>query len=68
MLDDADIAAAKWTWESKRAAGRGSETLPGAKRLFLPMHTGRGPIGVSASTATSRDRCSLLTKAACSTR
>jgi two-component system, OmpR family, sensor histidine kinase KdpD len=46
MLDDADIAAAKWTWESNRAAGRGSETLPGAKRLFLPMHTGRGPIGV----------------------
>jgi two-component system sensor histidine kinase KdpD len=46
MLDDADIAAAKWTWESHRAAGRGSETLPGAKRLFLPMHTGRGPIGV----------------------
>jgi two-component system sensor histidine kinase KdpD len=46
MLDDADIAAAKWTWESDRAAGRGSETLPGAKRLFLPMHTGRGPIGV----------------------
>jgi two-component system, OmpR family, sensor histidine kinase KdpD len=46
MLDDADIAAAKWTWESDRAAGRGSETLPGAKRLFLPMHTGRGPVGV----------------------
>jgi len=46
MLDEADIAAAKWTWESDRAAGRGSETLPGAKRLFLPMHTGRGPIGV----------------------
>jgi two-component system, OmpR family, sensor histidine kinase KdpD len=46
MLDDADIAAAKWTWQSDRAAGRGSATLPGAKRLFLPMHTGRGPIGV----------------------
>ncbi len=46
MLDDADIAAAKWTWESDRAAGRGSDTLPGAKRLFLPMHTGRGPVGV----------------------
>jgi two-component system, OmpR family, sensor histidine kinase KdpD len=45
-LGDADIAAAKWTWESDRAAGRGSDTLPGAKRLFLPMHTGRGPIGV----------------------
>jgi two-component system sensor histidine kinase KdpD len=45
-LGDADIAAAKWTWESDRTAGRGSDTLPGAKRLFLPMHTGRGPIGV----------------------
>ncbi len=45
-LDDADIAAAKWAFENDRAAGRGSETLPGAKRLFLPMHTGRGAIGV----------------------
>jgi len=45
-LDAADLAAAKWTWESDKPAGRGSDTLPGAKRLFLPMHTGRGPIGV----------------------
>jgi two-component system sensor histidine kinase KdpD len=46
ILDEADLAAAKWAWESDRAAGRGSDTLPGAKRLFLPMHTGRGAIGV----------------------
>ena len=46
ILDDADIAAAKWAWENNRAAGRGSDTLPGARRLFLPMHTGRGAIGV----------------------
>src|SRR5580693_8523401 len=45
-LDEADLAAAKWTWENDRAAGRGSDTLPGAKRLFLPMRTGRGAIGV----------------------
>jgi two-component system, OmpR family, sensor histidine kinase KdpD len=45
-LDDADLAAAKWTWENDRAAGRGSDTLPGAKRLFLPLRTGRGAIGV----------------------
>jgi two-component system, OmpR family, sensor histidine kinase KdpD len=45
-LDDADIAAAKWAWQNNRAAGRGSDTLPGAKRLFLPMRTGRGPIGI----------------------
>jgi two-component system sensor histidine kinase KdpD len=46
ILDEADIAAAKWAWENNRAAGRGSDTLPGAKRLFLPMRTGRGAIGV----------------------
>jgi len=45
-LDQADLAAAKWTWGNDRPAGRGSDTLPGAKRLFLPMRTGRGPIGV----------------------
>jgi two-component system sensor histidine kinase KdpD len=45
-LDEADIGAAKWAWQNDRPAGRGSDTLPGAKWLFLPMCTGRGPIGV----------------------
>jgi two-component system, OmpR family, sensor histidine kinase KdpD len=45
-LDAADLAAAKWSWEKNRAAGRGSDTLPGAKRLFMPMNTGRGAVGV----------------------
>ena len=46
QLDEADLAAANWAWENDRPAGRGSDTLPGAKRLFLPMRTGRGPIGM----------------------
>ena len=46
MIDEADLAAAKWAWQHNRPAGRGSDTLPGAKRLFLPMQTGRGAIGV----------------------
>src|SRR5712675_747507 len=45
-LDEADLAAAIWAWENNRPAGRGSDTLPGAKRLFLPMRTGRGAVGV----------------------
>src|ERR1700760_1585479 len=45
-LDKAGLAAANWAWSNDRPAGRGSGTLPGAKRLFLPMRTGRGPIGV----------------------
>jgi two-component system sensor histidine kinase KdpD len=46
MLDDADLAAANWALRSNQPAGRGSDTLPGAKRLFLPMRTGRGAIGI----------------------
>jgi two-component system sensor histidine kinase KdpD len=45
-LDAADLAAAKWAWEQSRPAGRDSDALPGAKWLFLPMRTGRGPIGI----------------------
>jgi two-component system sensor histidine kinase KdpD len=45
-LDEMEVAAAKWAWENDRPAGRGADTLPGARRLFLPMRTGRGPIGV----------------------
>jgi two-component system sensor histidine kinase KdpD len=45
-LDEADLAAANWAWQNDRPAGRGSDTLPGAKRLFLPMRTGRGAIGI----------------------
>ncbi|MBV9378430.1 MAG: sensor histidine kinase KdpD [Alphaproteobacteria bacterium] len=45
-LDDADMAAARWTWEHNRAAGRGADTLPGGKRLFLPLRTGSGSVGV----------------------
>jgi two-component system sensor histidine kinase KdpD len=46
LLDGADIAAAKWVWQHNTPAGRGADTLPGGKRLFLPMQTGRGPIGI----------------------
>ncbi len=45
-LDAQDLAAAMWSWEKGAAAGRNAETLPGAKRLFLPMRTGAGPVGV----------------------
>src|ERR1700704_4459275 len=36
MLDAADLAAAKWAWESDQPAGRGSDTLSRAKPPFLP--------------------------------
>ncbi len=45
-LDEADLAAARWAWEQGSAAGRGADTLPGARRLFLPMRTGRGIVAI----------------------
>ncbi len=45
-LDPADLAAASWCWKNNREAGRGADTLPGAPRLFLPLRTGSGPVGV----------------------
>ncbi len=45
-LDEADIAAAKWAYEHSQPAGRGADTLPGAKRLFIPMRTGLGTVGI----------------------
>ena len=45
-LDVADLAAAKWVWQHGTPAGRGADTLPGAKRLFLPMRTGRATLAV----------------------
>jgi two-component system sensor histidine kinase KdpD len=45
-LDERDLGAATWAYEHDRETGHGSDTLPGAKRLFVPMHTGRGTVGV----------------------
>jgi two-component system sensor histidine kinase KdpD len=45
-LDVADMAAAEWSWTHNHVAGRGSDTLPGGKRLFLPIQTDRGAVGV----------------------
>ena len=45
-LDAADLAAATWAFDHDQPAGRGSDNLPGAPRLFLPLRTGRGKAGV----------------------
>ncbi len=45
-LDERDLAAARWAFERGSAAGRGADTLPGARRLFLPLRTGRGTVAI----------------------
>ncbi|MFT3723246.1 MAG: sensor histidine kinase KdpD [Hyphomonadaceae bacterium] len=49
-LSDADLAAARWTAEKGEATGRGADTLPGARWLFLPLRTSRliaGVVGIA---------------------
>ncbi len=46
MLDESDLAAAKWAFQRGHEAGRGADTLPGARRLFLPMRTARGVVAI----------------------
>lgn len=46
QLEEADLAAAQWAWQQDVPAGHDSGVRAEAKRLFLPMRTGRGVIGV----------------------
>lgn len=47
-LSEADMAAARWTADKGQAAGRGADTLPGVRWLFVPMRTSRLFAGVLA--------------------
>jgi two-component system sensor histidine kinase KdpD len=57
VVNEAELAAAQWTWDHDRPAGRGADTLPGTRWLFLPMRTERGPVAVLGISA---DRPDLL--------
>ena len=46
ILDDMSDAAADWAWRQGKPAGRGSNTLPSAEWLFIPLKTARGTLGV----------------------
>jgi len=45
-LSDADLAAARWSWDADRPTGRGTDTLPGGRWLFVPIRTSRSAVGV----------------------
>jgi two-component system sensor histidine kinase KdpD len=45
-LPAGDWAAAHWARDKGEPAGLGSGTLPSAERLYVPMRTAAGPVGV----------------------
>ena len=41
-----ELSVAQWVYEHRQPAGKGSDTLPGAKALYLPLTTPAGIMGV----------------------
>ena len=46
-----EMAAAIWSFQHNKAAGRGTDTLPNAKARYVPLSTARGMVGVLSLTA-----------------
>jgi two-component system sensor histidine kinase KdpD len=55
----ADLAVAQWVADHGRRAGLGSDTLPAAPALYLPLDSGRETLGVLAVLPTNRRRVLL---------
>jgi two-component system sensor histidine kinase KdpD len=47
-IDASEFAVGQWAYEHRQVAGLGTETLPGAKALHLPLTAPRGVLGVLA--------------------
>ncbi len=43
-----DLGVAEWAWLHQRQAGVGTDTLPSARALFVPLKGSRGRVGVLA--------------------
>jgi two-component system sensor histidine kinase KdpD len=44
----AEIAVAQWVYDHNQMAGRGTDTLPSAQALYLPLQSPNGTVGVLA--------------------
>ncbi len=58
-LHGTDLGVAQWVLDHDRVAGRGTDTLPGADAVYLPLRGASGPIGVLALLPTSLRRVFL---------
>jgi two-component system, OmpR family, sensor histidine kinase KdpD len=53
---DKDVGVAEWVWLHQRPAGAGTDTLPLARALFVPLVGSRGRVGVLALFAPKESR------------
>ena len=59
VIDKNEVAAAVWSFEHQKIVGHGTDTLPNAKALYLPLNAAKGAVGVMALWAS--DSASQLT-------
>ncbi len=45
VLDERELSVAQWAFEHKQKAGRGTDTLPGAKGLYIPLVASSKTVG-----------------------
>lgn len=45
-LNEGELAAAQWSFDNGKPAGMGTETLASLDKLFLPLNTSEGTVGV----------------------
>jgi two-component system, OmpR family, sensor histidine kinase KdpD len=45
-LDQSELGVAQWTFDHRQQAGMGTDTVPGAKALYLPLVTSSRTVGV----------------------
>jgi two-component system sensor histidine kinase KdpD len=45
-MDPNDVAVSQWAYEHRQPAGMGTDNLPGAQMLFVPLTASRGVVGV----------------------
>jgi len=45
--DQQELSVAQWVYEHRQAAGLSTDTLPGAKALYLPLVASSGAVGVA---------------------
>ncbi len=57
--DPAEVAVAQWVFDHGQTAGRGTDTLPSAKALYVPLQTPGGTVGVLAVRHSDADRLLL---------
>jgi len=60
-LTDHDLGVAQWVFDNGERAGRGTDTLPSATSLFVPLRTRGAIVGILGIRPRSAARASLLT-------